>query len=148
MLISILLVVCLTFRPIGSDLRKGERLFKATQHFPDVVPFKSLLASVGINSEPIPQEQATVCILSTGDELTPPGKPLQSGKIYDSNTTMLVTLLKQHGFDAVTTVMVNDTLVQYSVPLHSDAFSIHHDGNTKKSFVLRLFLDLMQCKRR
>lgn len=94
---------------IGSDLSKGERLFKATKDFPDVVPFKSLLASVGVSVDAVPQERVSICILSTGDELTAPGTTLELGKIFDSNTIMLQELLHQHGFTNVTTSVVNDT---------------------------------------
>lgn len=51
----------------------------------------------------------SICILSTGDELTKPGDPLKPGKIYDSNTTMIVSLLEQHGFNTITILTVDDT---------------------------------------
>lgn len=56
-----------------------------------------------------------ICIISTGDELTEPSKPLKSGKIYDSNSTMLVTLLHQHGFNKVTSIVVEDRYVSRCV---------------------------------
>lgn len=94
------------FRPIGCDLAKGDLLFKGRNNFPDVVPFKSLLASVGVS---IDLNEVPVCILSTGDELTEPGQPLKPGKIYDSNTTMLRALLQLHGFNKVDTLTLSDT---------------------------------------
>lgn len=95
--------------PVGCDLKKGDRLFKATKEFPDIVPFKSLLASVGISVETVPHDKISICILSTGDELVAPGASLQHGKIYDSNTTMLTALLNQHGFVNVTSTVSDDT---------------------------------------
>lgn len=55
-----------------------------------------------------PHDDVEVCIISTGDELTSPGEPLKPGKIYDSNSTMLVTLLHEHGFQNVTAIVAED----------------------------------------
>lgn len=96
-------------RPIGCDLKKGARLFKANRDFPDVVPFKSILASVGIMVESIPHDEVNICILSTGDELIAPGGQMEGGKIFDSNTIMLKELLHQYDFNRVTTHVVGDT---------------------------------------
>ncbi|MEJ2759189.1 MAG: molybdopterin molybdotransferase MoeA [Anaerolineales bacterium] len=41
--------------------------------------------------------QPRVGLLSTGDELTPPGQPLAPGKIWDSNAYMLAALLEKSG---------------------------------------------------
>lgn len=98
----------LRHRPVGCDLKKGDRLFKANKDFPDIVPFKSFLASVGTVVESIPHDEIKICILSTGDELIAPGGELEGGKIFDSNTTMLKALLHQHDFNTVTTHMVGD----------------------------------------
>lgn len=57
----------------------------------------AILASQGITEVdvyPIPK----VGILTTGDELTEPGKPLKEGQIYNSNAPMLAALVQQlHG---------------------------------------------------
>lgn len=90
-------------------MKKGENLFKGQSEFCDIVPLKSLLASVGIAIGSGVLTNVPICILSTGDELIKPGEPLQPGKIYDSNTTMLHTLLEQHGFHNVTTLTSHDT---------------------------------------
>lgn len=90
-------------------MKKGDHLFKANKDFPDIVPFKSLLASVGTVVESIPHDEVKICILSTGDELIAPGGELVGGKIFDSNTTMLKALLHQHDFNKVTTHVVGDT---------------------------------------
>lgn len=97
------------FRPIGCDLLKGEQLFKGQMDFPDVVQFKSLLASVGVSVETTQLTKIPICILSTGNELTKPGETLKLGKIYDSNTTMLLALLELHGFKNITTFTLSDT---------------------------------------
>lgn len=94
-------------------MEKGEYLFKGHNEFSDLVPLKSLLASVGIAIDSSILSEVPICILSTGDELIQPtnnaAEPLQSGKIYDSNTTMLRTLLEQNGFHNVETLKSTDT---------------------------------------
>lgn len=90
-------------------MAKGEPLFKGQTDFPDDVPFKSLLASVGVEVNSTNLTEVSICILSTGDELTKPGEPLKTGKIYDSNTTMLRALLELHGFKKITTLTLSDT---------------------------------------
>lgn len=96
------------FSPIGCDLAKGDRLFP-NDCFPDIVPFKSLMASVGITSENLPHDKVCITIISTGDELTEPGDELRPGKIFDSNTTMLKSLLVQQGFENVLTTNAKDS---------------------------------------
>lgn len=92
-------------RPIGCDLEKGEPLFVHPSHYPGNVTYDSILASVGkLSLVDAPQ----IGVVSTGDELVAPGQPLAAGKIYDSNMTMLVGLLRQFGFDRVKTVRAKD----------------------------------------
>ncbi|XP_055545618.1 molybdenum cofactor synthesis protein cinnamon isoform X2 [Wyeomyia smithii] len=89
----------LDIRPIGSDLRMAEDVFE--YQFPLNAVQKSLLASIG-EQEKI--EKLKVAVVSTGDELIHPYEVVSKeisleGKIYDSNTTMLVQLMKQFGFN-------------------------------------------------
>lgn len=72
------------------------------------------MASVGLNTDgvayQVPHDKVKISIISTGDELTDPsGEHLQPGKIFDSNTTMLKSLLEQHGFKNVSTVNAKDS---------------------------------------
>lgn len=94
--------------PVGCDLAIGEKLFPS-DHFPDIVPYKSLMASVGQPLEDLPHDNVFITIISTGDELTEPGKELRPGKIFDSNTAMLESLLVQHGFNNVLTTNAKDS---------------------------------------
>lgn len=92
-------------RPIGCDLRKGERLFTNHEIYPGMVTFKAMLASIGKVTN---LEEPTIGIISTGDELIEPGNKLKSGQIFDSNMTMLCELLKQFGFSRVKTITTKD----------------------------------------
>jgi molybdopterin molybdotransferase len=49
-------------------------------------------------------------IIGTGDELVEPGQPLQSGQIYESNTTALVGLVSEMGCEPVKYPFVTDDL--------------------------------------
>lgn len=89
---------------------RGHRLFSSPS-FPGAVALKTLLASDGDANAAVPHDRVKVCILSTGKELTTPGEHLEPGKIFDSNTTMLMTLLNEHGFRSVVTVRVGDRCV-------------------------------------
>ena len=50
-----------------------------------------------------------VAILSTGDELRPPGSPLGPGEIHNSNAVMLAALAAQEGAEVITATAVGDT---------------------------------------
>ncbi|KAH8397741.1 hypothetical protein KR222_000031, partial [Zaprionus bogoriensis] len=92
-------------RPIGHDLRKGDRVFPAYDPSPVVV--KSILASVGSQLQ---LRKPKVAIVSTGSELLAPHQPAEDGKIYDSNTTMLEELLLYFGFDCMQQKVLSDDL--------------------------------------
>jgi molybdopterin molybdotransferase len=78
----------------GEDIFKGQAVLHAGNSLrPEDI---GLLAMLGFASAPvirIPQ----VAVLSSGDEIVPPGIPLEPGKIYDSNTFMLGALILQAG---------------------------------------------------
>ena len=75
----------------GEELRKGQAVLPQGKKLnPSAI---GLIASLGI-AEVHVYQMPNVGILTTGDELTPPGKKLAPGKIYDSNTYMLEAFLK------------------------------------------------------
>jgi molybdopterin molybdotransferase len=81
-------------RPIGSDLKRGDRVLAAgTVLTPAAV---GLLASLG-RSDALVTRRPRVSVLATGDELVEPGQPVGPGQIRDSNRFALVTALAPLG---------------------------------------------------
>ncbi|MGB6241680.1 MAG: gephyrin-like molybdotransferase Glp [Castellaniella sp.] len=73
----------------GEDMRQGSRVL-AQGDLLDAARI-AILAAQGIAQAPV-YAQLKVGILTTGDELIPPGQPLQPAAIYNSNAPMLASL--------------------------------------------------------
>jgi molybdopterin molybdotransferase len=82
-------------RPAGDDLRAGDAVF----HPGEVLAPSHLgvLANVGA-AEVVAVPRPRVGVLSTGDELVEPGRPLGPGQIHDANRPMLLALVAEAGF--------------------------------------------------
>jgi len=91
----------------GEDLCKGTRVLEAgTWLRPQEI---GLLAALGVAKVPV-YPQPTVAILTTGDELQPPGRRLKPGHIYESNGPLLQALVQQVGAHTIDLGMGRDTL--------------------------------------
>ena len=97
-------------RLLGCDLCVGQRIVHAGDR---LTPARlAALASQGL-AELEMASAPRIAILSTGDELTPPGKPLPPGRIYNSNATLLEALVREQCPQAqVTTHLVADDLMR------------------------------------
>ena len=85
-------------RPVGSDLRRGERLLAAgTILGPAEI---GLVAGMGLVPVPV-RRRPRVSVLSTGDELVEPDRPLGPGQIRDSNRFSLIAALQAEGAEVV-----------------------------------------------
>ncbi|HEY8446737.1 MAG TPA: gephyrin-like molybdotransferase Glp [Thermomicrobiales bacterium] len=85
-------------RPVGFDLRRGDRLLPAgTLLGPAEI---GLVAGAGLDPVPV-FRRPRVSILSTGDELVEPREPLQPGKIRDTNRFSLIAALADAGAEVV-----------------------------------------------
>ncbi len=92
-------------RPAGDDLRAGQVVFDAgTALSPSHL---GVLANVGA-AEVLAWPRPRVGVLSTGDELVVPGRPLGPGQIHDSNRPMLLALVAEAGFEPVDLGLVGD----------------------------------------
>lgn len=71
------------FRTGGTVLTTGQRL----------TPARIGLAAMAGHARLSVRRRARIALISTGDELAPPGTPLRPGQIYESNAPMLTALL-------------------------------------------------------
>ena len=92
-------------RPVGEQIKQGDlALQKGHKITPASIGF---LASLGITEVSV-FVKPKVAVVATGNELTKSGKPLPYGKIYESNSVMLESALKQSGFYDVETFYLSD----------------------------------------
>ncbi len=81
-------------RRAAEDVRKGELvLSKGTTLRPSHI---GVLASMGHATAKVVR-RPRLAILATGDELLPPSQPLEPGKIYDSNSYSIASLVLRYG---------------------------------------------------
>jgi molybdopterin molybdotransferase len=81
-------------RPAGEDYRSGE---VGVARGEELTPARlGVLASFGMAQVDVARRPRVV-LLTTGDELVEPGKPLSFGQIHDSNRHSLGALIEQHG---------------------------------------------------
>ncbi|MDO9085730.1 MAG: molybdopterin molybdotransferase MoeA [Anaerolineaceae bacterium] len=85
-------------RPQGQDIQIGEKLFSKSHKLR--AQDLGVLAAQGIDKVPTIQ-QPLVALLSSGDELIQPGEVLHPGKIYDSNSITIKTLIESFGAKVV-----------------------------------------------
>lgn len=81
-------------RSAGHDTRRGEAVSLAVA--PLTPAGVAVLASIG-EPDVIVRRRPRVAILSTGDELRPPGSPLRPGQIHDANGPALSAAVSEAG---------------------------------------------------
>lgn len=85
-------------RPAGEDLRRGEVVGTAGRRLE--AADLGALAAAGFAGVPV-RARPRVALVSTGDELVPPGNRASTGQIYESNSYMLRALLQRAGAEVV-----------------------------------------------
>ncbi len=87
-------------REAGSDIHAGEPALAAGTFLgPGQL---GLLAALGLTEVPV-HRRLRVLLVTTGDEVVEPGRPLEVGKIYDSNGTLLESAMRQAGLEVART---------------------------------------------
>ncbi len=93
-------------RKAGEDIEIDQEVVSAgTRLLPQHL---GVIASVGVADVSV-YRRLKVAIMATGDEITEPGKPLQAGKIYNSNKYTFLGLLQNLGVDIMDMGDVEDT---------------------------------------
>jgi molybdenum cofactor synthesis domain-containing protein len=82
----------------GEDIAAGQALFDAGTELG--AAHIGVLASVGLEQVTV-HRRLRVGVLSTGDEITPSGRSLAPGKIWDANRPLLLAAVRSGGFDTV-----------------------------------------------
>ncbi len=93
----------------GADIAAGEMVARAGQ----VLTSREtgVLAAIGIASVPV-YRRPRVAVISTGDEIIPPGQPMSPGKIYDSNNRVLSDSIRELGCEPLEMGVVHDDVEQ------------------------------------
>lgn len=95
----------LNIRPLGEQVKSGSiALKKGTKLTPAAIGY---LLSLGITEVPV-YKKPNIAIVTTGNELIAPGQELSYGKIYESNSKMLLSALYNLKFYDVTLYKVED----------------------------------------
>ncbi len=92
-------------RPTGEDARAGDVLLPAGRRLG--APELGLLATAGFSHPPV-HPRPRVVVLSTGDELIPPGQTPTFGQVRDSNAYLLYGALREVGAVPVLAGIVRD----------------------------------------
>ncbi|MEO8250856.1 MAG: gephyrin-like molybdotransferase Glp [Chloroflexota bacterium] len=92
-------------RAEGHDTRRGDRIALPAE--PLAPATIAVLASIGCGDVEV-RRRPVVAILSTGDELVAPGRPLGAGQIHDTNSAALAAAVAEAGGDPRIIPIVSD----------------------------------------
>ena len=109
-------------RKAGADLAMGQQIVKRGDRLRPAT--LGLLASQGIESVRV-GAQPRVAIVTTGDELAPPGQQLRPGEIFDSNGLMLASLAAKTGMEVALRRHCPDTFDTLCTTLRD---AVHQDA--------------------
>jgi putative molybdopterin biosynthesis protein len=115
----------------GTDVARGETVLREGQ----VLSSRELgvLAALGLADVEI-YRRPRVAIISTGNEVVPPGEPLRPGKVYDSNGIILAAAVRELGGEPVPFGVVPDdeTALEATLSRAMDCDLVLLSGGTSK----------------
>ena len=93
----------------GTDIARGETILRAG----DVLTSREIgvLAALGLTTVSV-RKLPRVAVISTGNEIVPPGEELPLGSVYDSNASILTAALTELGCESVPLGTVRDDVDQ------------------------------------
>jgi len=99
----------------GTDIQSGERIVPVNR----VLTSRELgvIAATGIHQVEV-LKKPKIALFSSGDEIIPPGSELKPGKIYDINSTSILTSLLENGADPDFRGIIKDIREDIATQLH------------------------------
>ena len=93
--------------PKGEDIERGSVVVRSGE---PLTPAKiGALAAVGLDRVLV-YVRPRVAILTTGDEVIPPGRSIRPGQVYDINGPTMASVVREHGGEPVLLGRVSDRL--------------------------------------
>jgi putative molybdopterin biosynthesis protein len=91
----------------GTDITAGETVLRRGTILTS--RDTGVLAAIGVGSVDV-WRKPVVAILSTGDEIIPPGQPMQPARVYDSNAQVLADAVRELGCEPLRLGIVADDI--------------------------------------
>jgi len=91
----------------GTDIAAGETVLRRGELLTSRET--GVLAAIGVDKAEV-WRRPRVAVVSTGDEIIPPGQPMQPGMVYDSNARIIADAVRELGGDPVPLGIVRDDL--------------------------------------
>lgn len=91
----------------GTDIAAGEAVLRRGELLTSRET--GVLAAIGVDKVEV-WRRPRVAVVSTGDEIIPPGQPMQPGMVYDSNARIIADAVRELGGDPVPLGIVRDDL--------------------------------------
>ncbi len=140
----------------GADFHAGELLAAGGTRLGPA--HLGLLASAGIATLEV-RERLRLALLTTGDEVIPPGRPLRPGQIYDGNGPMLRGLLQGLGCEIIrqahlgddpqaTRAALREAAAEADVILSCGGVSVGEEDHVKAAVEALGRIDLWQVRMR
>jgi putative molybdopterin biosynthesis protein len=100
----------------GSDIGRGDLVLLRRQRLTSRET--GVLAAMGLARVPVVR-RPRVAVLSTGDEIVPPGTPLRVGQVYDSNQRILLDAVAELGGEGMPAGVLPDDASRLEATLES-----------------------------